>query len=167
MTLKNRVSATLSVWLKVGFLSLMLPFMAASNSSGLTVEEMEQRIESYLVAEKSGDYAIMAGLMGVHEGELKQAISDYLERLKNYFSDRLKLQLKEIRFGGHRILFLRPERDEAFVGQEVYVYFKESGRLRRQHEYSLFRVLFDERGNIHWQPLGSSRGEFEDLGWET
>lgn len=167
MTLKNRVSATLSVWLKVGLLSLMLPFIAASNSSGLTAEEMERRIESYLAAEKTGDYATMAGLMGVDEAELRQAVSDYFEDLKSYFSIRLNLQLKEIRFGDYRIIFLRPGRDEAFVGQDVYAYFSESGRLRRQHEYSLFRVLFDERGNIHWQPLGSNRGDFEDVGWET
>lgn len=167
MSLKSRISATLKAWLRVGTLSSMLLLMAAHSSLGLTAEEMEQRIDSYLIAEKSGDYATMASLMGVDEVELRQAVSDYLEGLKSYFSIRLNLQLKEIRFGGYRIIFLRPGENEAFVGQEVYVYFSESGRLRRQHEYSLFRVVFDEYGNMHWQPLGSSRGGFEDLGWET
>lgn len=167
MIVKSRVSATLKAWLKVGLLCMIFPFITPGNSSGLTAEEMERRIESYLVAEKSGDYATMASHLGVHEVELKQAIDDYIEGLRNYFSNRLNLQLKEIRFGEHRIIFLRSGKDEAFVGQEVYVYFEESGRLRRQHEYSIFRVVFGERGNMRWQPLGSSRGDFEDVGWGT
>ena len=157
MSLKSRISATLKVWLRVGTLSSMLLLMAAHSSLGLTAEEMGRRIESYLVAEKSGDYTAMARLMGVDEIELREAVSDYFEGLKSYFSIRLNLQLKEIRFGDYSIIFLRPERDEAFVGQEVYVYFSESGRLRRQHEYSLFRVVFDEQGSMRWHPLGSSR----------
>lgn len=153
----------ISAWL----LFLMLTFTPTDYSLGLTEEEIEQKIESYVAAEKSGDYSTMAKLLGVGEEKLKQAINDYLESLRSYFANRLNLRFKKMRFGTHRIIFVRPGKNEAFVGQEVYIYFEDAGGLRRQHEYSLFRVAFDERGNMRWQPLSSSRGDFEDVGRES
>jgi hypothetical protein len=111
----------------------VLLFAFAADSPGMTEDEMKRSIESYIAAEKLGDYAVMAELLGVGEGELKQALKDYVEGLKSYFAGRLNLRLKEIRFGGHQIIFLRPGKKEAFVGQEVNVYLENGGKLRRQH----------------------------------
>lgn len=148
-------------------LLLALTFMAVDYSLALTRQEIELKIETYLSAEKADDYVTMASLLGVEQEELQRSIKDYMDGLKSYFADRLNLQLKELRFEKHFIIFMRPGKDEAFVGQEIYIYFEDAGRLRRQHEYSIFRVTFDENAHISWQPIGNSRGDFEDVGRES
>lgn len=160
---------TMILWRKISVLPLFLTlvFVPVVSSYAMTEEDMVGKIESYLSAEKDGDYAVMAELLGMDEAELRRAVGSYMEGLKSYFAERLNLKLKEIRYGKYNIIFVRPGRNEAFVGQQIYVYFEDSGGLRRQHEYTLFRVTFDETAKMRWEPLVNSRGDFEEVGRES
>ncbi len=147
-------------------LSLILLFTTAGRPLALTEQEMRFKIEAYIAAEKADDYETMARLLGKDAEELQQGLGAYTESLKLRFAQTMGLNFTGVSFGEHRILFIRPEMQEAYVGQQSYAHFRTRGSVQRRHEYSIYHVGFDEGGRISWRPLAVSVSEVEELGKE-
>ncbi len=162
MNKSKKMSASLATVL----LSLILVFSTAGRPLALTELEMRFKIEAYIAAEKADDYETMARLLGKDADELRQGLEAYMELLKLRFAQTMSLNFTGVSFGEHWILFIRPEKREAYVGQQSYAHFRTRGSVQRRHEYSIYRVGFDEGGRISWRPLAVSVSEVEELGKE-
>lgn len=163
MNKPKKISAPLTTVL----LSLFLLFSTAGRPLALSELEMCFKIEAYIAAEKADDYETMARLLGKDAEELRQGLAAYMKSLKFRFAQTMGLNFTGVSFGEHQILFIRLEKREAYVGQQSYAHFRTRGSVQRRHEYSIYRVGFDERGHISWLPLAASVGEVEELGEES